>query len=237
MRPDPLEVVLLAGGLGTRLRGVVDQLPKALAPVAKRPFVAYLLDALEGAGVEHAVLATGYMGDKVEDEIGHHWRGMRISYSREDRPLGTGGAVRKALSKTGVGPLLVLNADTYLRYEPGAFAAAMTLRNADVGIALAQVDDVRRYGRVETRDGRVVAFHEKGGVGSGWINAGVYYFSRPAQESLPDIAAFSLEEDILPEAISAGSLHAYTDTSNFIDIGVPADYLAAQTLAAAWGTA
>lgn len=229
------EAVLLAGGLGTRLREVVADLPKALAPVAGRPFVAYLLELLAEAGIAHAVLATGHLGDQVERTIGHDWRGMRISYSCEERPLGTGGAVRRAAAQTEGGPLLVLNGDSYLHFDPQAFARAMARHDARIGIALAQVADVARYGAVETGEGRVLGFRGKGGRGPGWINAGVYYFSRMALEQLPQREAFSLESDVLLPTAAAGGVHAYTDTSGFIDIGVPVDYAAAQTLADAWG--
>lgn len=224
----------MAGGLGTRLRGVVDELPKALAPVAGRPFIAYLLDALDRAGVEHAVLATGYRGDQIEAAIGCRWAGMQISYSREERPLGTGGAARKALAKITGDSVLVLNADTYLRFDPRSFANEMHDAGAVVGMALARVEDIGRYGQVEMQGSRVIAFHEKGGQGSGWINAGVYYFSRGILERYPASDTFSLEQVVLPEAAHAGELHAYTDTSEFIDIGIPADYERAQRLAPAW---
>jgi D-glycero-alpha-D-manno-heptose 1-phosphate guanylyltransferase len=232
--PDAPEAIILAGGFGTRLSHVLVDLPKPLAPVNGRPFVAYLLDALAGNGVRHAVLATGYLAEKIEAELGDDWRGMRLSYSVEDVPLGTGGAVRRAAAATNGGPAVVLNGDTYLEFDANAFAGAMRAAGADLGVALAKVPDVSRYGAVKVSDGRVVAFGEKVGQGPGLINAGVYFLSRKALAELPARESFSFETDVLAPAAAAGRLHAYTDTRGFIDIGIPEDYARSQDLAKQW---
>ena len=231
-----LEAVVLAGGFGTRLRGILSETPKALAPVAGRPFLAYGLDLLAEGGVDHAVLATGYMAGQVEAAIGESWNGMRISYSRETTPLGTGGALRRAAALTQDGSLLVLNGDTYLRFDPAAFVDRMQQLQAPIGVALAQVADVARYGVVDTQGDRVQAFREKGGSGPGSINAGVYCLSAAAISALPQREAFSFEHEVLTPAVAAGQVFAWRATSDFIDIGVPADYAAAQALAPAWIT-
>jgi D-glycero-alpha-D-manno-heptose 1-phosphate guanylyltransferase len=230
-----LEAIVLAGGFGTRLRGVLSDTPKALAPVAGRPFLAYGLDLLAAGGVEHAVLATGYLADQVEAVIGPRWKEMRISYSREMQPLGTGGALRQAATRTRGGSLLVLNGDTYVRFDPPAFVAGMQAMQATIGVALAHVADVGRYGVVDTHGDRVLAFCEKGGSGAGAINAGVYYLSGAAVAALPQREAFSFEHDVLAPAVAMGNVFAWRATCDFIDIGVPADYAAAQQLAPGWG--
>jgi D-glycero-alpha-D-manno-heptose 1-phosphate guanylyltransferase len=232
MRAD--EAVVLVGGRGTRLRAVVSDLPKPLAPVNGRPFIAYLLDALANGGLHHVVLATGYLADLVESTLGSDWHGMRLSYSVEDHPLGTGGALRQALASTAGGPLFVLNGDTYLEFDAAGFAAAMQAGGAELGVALAAVPDVSRYGAVKVDAGRVVGFGEKAEHGPGLINAGVYYFSRSALAALPARDAFSLETEVLVPAAAAGRLHAFTDTDGFIDIGIPEDYARAQALAKHW---
>lgn len=229
------DAVVLAGGLGTRLRGVVTGLPKVLAPVAGRPFLAYVLDLLAVAGIGHVVLATGYLGDQVAAVVGATWRTMRISYAHEVRPLGTGGAVRQAATLAARGPLLVLNGDTYVRFDPVAFAADMEAAQARIGVALTCVADVARYGAVDTHGDRVLGFREKGGSGPGLINAGVYFLSAAAVAGLPDRDAFSLEHDVLMPAVAAGEVLAWDRTTDFIDIGVPDDYTAAQQLASGWG--
>lgn len=228
------EAVILAGGFGTRLSNVLVDLPKPLAPVNGRPFIAYLLDSLADHGVRHVVLATGYLAEKVADALGEQWRGMRLSYSVEDRPLGTGGAVRRAANATVGGPVLVLNGDTYLEFDAIGFAAAMRDARADFGVALATVPDVARYGAVEVEHGRVTRFGEKSGQGPGQINAGVYYLSPAALSAMPERESFSLETEVLAPAAAAGQLHAFSDTARFIDIGIPEDFARAQELSKAW---
>src|SRR5690606_32937884 len=177
---------ILAGGFGTRLREVVADLPKPLAPVAGRPFLAWLLDSLASEGLRHVVLATGYMADAIESFAGRDWNGMTLDYSREQQPLGTGGAVRLAAGRMdSAGGVHVINGDTYLRYSPRALEDAASGAGMEAAIALAHVDDVSRYGAVEVEAGKVAAFSEKGGNGPGWINAGCYFLSQAALARLP----------------------------------------------------
>jgi D-glycero-alpha-D-manno-heptose 1-phosphate guanylyltransferase len=182
-------------------------------------------------------LATGYLAQKIAEALGDEWRGMRLSYSVEDVPLGTGGAVRRAAAAIAGSDAVVLNGDTYLEFDACAFAQAMRSAGADLGLALAGVPDVSRYGAVQVQDGRAVAFGEKLGHGPGQINAGVYYLSRKALAELPARESFSLETEVLAPAAAAGRLHAYDRTSGFIDIGVPDDYARAQQLARQWRVA
>lgn len=229
------EAIILVGGFGTRLRNVVAELPKCLASVNNRPFLAYLLDFLASAGIQRSILATGYLANQVEAAMGHDWRGMELEYSVEETPLGTGGAVRKATARmTSGAPVIVLNGDTFLDFEPLDFTAAMVDAGAKMGVALAEVPDVTRYGEVEWIDGYVMRFGEKTGRGPGWINAGVYYLSQAAIMDFPDREAFSLEKDVLRPAAEAGLVHAYAKTAKFIDIGTPEDYAKAQGLAKNW---
>ena len=112
------EAIVLAGGFGTRLRGIVDDVPKPLAPVAGRPFLAWLLDRLAASGIRRCILATGYMSDAIERTIGTRWQGMEIAYSVEPEPLGTGGAIRLAVMQLRGTSVHVLNGDTWLVYPP-----------------------------------------------------------------------------------------------------------------------
>jgi D-glycero-alpha-D-manno-heptose 1-phosphate guanylyltransferase len=229
-----LEAIILAGGFGTRLQKVVRDVPKPLAPVAGRPFLAYLLDSLSHAGVKRAVLATGYLSEQIEAAMGHAWRGMALAYSVEDTPLGTGGAIQKALSKTSGGPVLVLNGDTWLRFSATEFAAAVQASGQPLGMALARVPDVARYGAVALSGECITDFGEKNSSGPGFINAGVYCMADPARLSFPAMKAFSFEKEILAPAGSAGHLFGFIHTSDFIDIGVPEDYARAQDEAKGW---
>ena len=222
------EAIILAGGRGTRLQGVVSGVPKPLAPVQGRPFLAWLLDLLARQGMRRVVLATGYKAEMVHAAIGEHWQGMRIDYAVESSPLGTGGAIAQALQRIEGEDAFVLNGDTYLELDYARFAAAMRAQHAALGMVLAQVPDVSRYGAVHRVDERVTGFSEKGGSGAGWINAGVYWLPR----SLPLRAvthAFSFEDTVLRAAAAQGTLSAYTASAAFIDIGVPEDFQRAQT--------
>ena len=224
------EAIVLVGGLGTRLRGVVSDLPKPLAPVAGRPFLAWVLDHLAETGMRRVILAAGYLADKVEQAIGGHWQGMTVSYSIEARALGTGGAVRQACAQLHGDTAHILNGDTFLRYRPGALASAVVSAGARIGIALAQVPDVARYGAVDCEQGRVRAFREKGQSGAGYINAGCYFLTAAAIAALPAEESYSLETEVLTPMAAAGGLVGFAETSHFIDIGVPEDYQRAQAL-------
>lgn len=229
------EAIVLVGGLGTRLRSVVQDLPKPLAPVAGRPFLARLLDRLGDNGIRRVVLACGYRAGQVVAAIGDDWRGMQVAYSIEAEPLGTGGAIRLAATHLQGGGAHVLNGDTWLDYVPADLERACRARAAAVAIALAHVDDVARYGAIAIDHGRVVAFHEKGGQGPGWINAGCYFLGADALAALPARDAFSFEQAVLEPRAHAGEVAAFTDTAGFIDIGVPEDFARAQSLFARGG--
>lgn len=228
--PATDEAIVLAGGLGTRLRGVVGDVPKPLAPVARRPFLAWLLDALAGQGVRRVVLATGYRGEQVETALGFEWRGMTLVYSREPEPLGTGGALVLALREVTGEACFALNGDTWLELDCAALARAASAADVRLGVALAQVPDVARYGAVRLAGTRVTGFDEKGASGAGFINAGVYWMRRGLLEDFPSGTAFSFERDVLMPTAAREPVLGYTDTRGFIDIGVPEDFQRAQAM-------
>lgn len=218
------EAIVLAGGLGTRLRSVVAGLPKPLAPVHGRPFLAYVLDALSRQSIRRVVLATGYRGDQVETAIGRAWKGMGVAYSHETEPLGTGGAIKRAIRHIEGSRFFVLNGDTFVKLDYAAFDRASEEQRVRLGIALARVDDIARYGAVELRDRCVHGFVEKGQTGSGYINAGVYWVDKGLLDAMPNAYRFSFEGDVLIPLSQSEPVAAFTQTSRFIDIGVPEDY-------------
>ena len=224
------EAIVLAGGFGTRLRGIVDDVPKPFAPVAGRPFLAWLLDRLASGGMRRCILATGYLSEVIEQRIGANWHGMEIAYSVEPAPLGTGGAIRLAANRLHGDAAHVLNGDTWLEYDPAGLEAAAHDAGTSMAIALARVDDVARYGAVDIDQSRVAGFREKGETGAGWINAGCYFLGADALLALPKDAAFSFEHAVLQPCVQAGAVAAFTATTGFIDIGVPEDYVRAQQL-------
>jgi len=231
--PRAEEAIVLVGGLGTRLRSEVGELPKPLAPVAGRPFLAYLLDRLAETGIRRSILATGYGAAQIEAAIGRRWQDMAIDYSVEPEPLGTGGAIALAARSLLGGEAHVMNGDTFLRFDPAGLERSVRGQGAAMGMALAKVADVSRYGAVEVEAGRVRRFREKGGEGAGLINAGSYFLTAEAFTACPSNAAFSFEDAVLRPLAEAGRVAAYVETSDFIDIGVPDDYRLAQSRFAA----
>lgn len=221
------EAIVLVGGLGTRLRSVVADVPKPLAPVAGRPFLAWLLDALAARGMRRIVLATGYMAELVHDVVGTEWLGMTILHSVEPEPLGTGGAIAMARQHILGEAVHVLNGDTFHDYDPFALEVHTRSLSCPVGVSLARVGDVGRYGAAMIREGVVVEFSEKGKAGPGFINAGCYYLGRDALSGL-GTGAFSFETTILAPAVARGQVAALCGTGRFIDIGVPEDFARAQ---------
>jgi NDP-sugar pyrophosphorylase family protein len=217
---------ILAGGLGTRLRPVVDDRPKVLATVQGRPFLAHLLERLAAASVRRVVLLTGYCSEQVRDALGETYAGVRLVYSAEPAPLGTAGAVRHALPLLAAPTVLLLNGDSCCDVSLAAFRSFQRRHLAEASLVLARVPDISRFGRVETGPGGLVrCFEEKGGAtGRGWINAGVYLLDRALIEALPEGRPASLEGDLLPAWVAAGRVHGYRCRGRFLDIGTPESY-------------
>jgi D-glycero-alpha-D-manno-heptose 1-phosphate guanylyltransferase len=224
------EAIVLAGGLGTRLREAVPDVPKALAPVAGRPFIDFLLDALAASGCARVILAVGHRHELISGHLGSKFAGLPLDYSVEDEPLGTGGASRKALNLVRAPSALLLNGDTWLDVDFQEMVAAHNSASAKSTIAVRAVPDVERYGAVEVESGRVSCFNEKGKRGPGLINAGTYVLERHVfnEFSLPQV--FSLEHDFLIPHLPRLSPLAFRVTGTFIDIGTPDDYALAQTI-------
>lgn len=227
------EAIILAGGFGTRLRSLVDDVPKPLAAVAGRPFLAWLLDALSAQGLRRVVFATGYRGEQVEAALGKRWQNISLEYSRELQPLGTGGAIALAMRRISGRACFVLNGDSWLALDYARFEAVTRAQDARLGVALAKVADVARYGAVHAERGRITGFVEKGSSGPGLVNAGVYCIARSLLDGVPEGPAFSFENDVLVPAATREVVTAFTDTADFIDIGVPEDYRRAQVQFAA----
>jgi D-glycero-alpha-D-manno-heptose 1-phosphate guanylyltransferase len=224
-----MQAVILAGGLGTRLRAVVSAVPKPLAAVAGRPFLAWQLDMLARQGVGRVLLATGYLSDRIEATIGRSWRGMIIDYSRESEPLGTGGALRQALALLDEPNVLVLNGDTYLGVDLATMQQAHLQGGACVTIAACLVEDAARFGTLEVRSGHVLRFNAAGAPGPGLINAGIYILDRGLLLDAP-AGPFSLERDFLEPQIDQLQPVAFEVSGPFIDIGTPEDFARAQRL-------
>ena len=220
-----MQTVILSGGLGTRLRAVVSDLPKPMAPIKGKPFLEYLLLYLREAGLNEIILAVGYMSHKIVDYFGDgaEW-GVKISYSVEDSPLGTGGALKRGCGLVEEWPILVLNGDSFAKVDINQMVRFHKGQHAVATIALTKVEDTGRYGRIEIDpEGRIIAFMEKNEGREGLINAGVYVVEKAFIDRIPE-GMVSLERDVFPSLINKG-LYGFTSEGFFIDIGIPQDYL------------
>lgn len=224
-----MEAVILAGGMGTRLRSVVSDVPKCMAPVAGKPFLYYLLTTLEKAGFTHIILSLGYKHEVIEEWIETFPTAMRISAVTEDHPLFTGGAVKLALTKAEQKEVFILNGDTFLGTDYAGMLQLHRDTQAQATLALKEMHDFDRYGLVaiEAGSNRILQFHEKQFCHSGLINGGVYLLEKDELDSYPE--KFSLEKDYFEKTVSTHILSGYISEGYFIDIGIPEDYERAQT--------
>lgn len=228
-KSERLTAMLLAGGSGTRLQSVVSDRPKVLAEVNGRPFLAYLLDQLADAGIRHVVLCTGYRAEQVRETFGERYRELRLSYSHEESPLGTAGAIRQALPFIESETTLVMNGDSYCDANLPAYRAWHREKQSEASLYLVRVPDTTRYGRVEVdADGRILEFREKGSdAREGWINAGIYLLSRRFLECIPKGNAVSIERETFPAWVPQG-LFGFQGDGRFLDIGTPETYAIAE---------
>jgi len=235
-----MEAVILAGGLGTRLKPVVSDRPKPMAQVKGRPFLEYLLDYWIGQGIGRFVLSVGYLSESIRGHFGSSYRGVSIAYAVEDRPLGTGGGLMLSMDALeGSGPVLVANGDTYFPIPLSSFFEFHREKRSEVTMALREVEKADRYGTVALgKESRVSSFLAAGtGLKEGvsLINGGVYLFEREwllrSCRKWPGDEPVSLERDLFEGALfDKIPFYGLNFREMFIDIGIPADYERCQTL-------
>ena len=228
-----MDAVVLAGGLGTRLRSVVPNLPKPMAPVAGRPFLEILLTMLARKGVQRAVLSVGYRANVIQSHFGPRFNGLELVYEVEAEPLGTGGALRAALARCQSKQALVVNGDTFLDLDVAELAARWQAHKRPL-IVGRQMADTARYGRLRVDGSRLTGFQEKGPSGPGLINTGHYLLPTNLLDACGLPSAFSFEADFITPRLAELELEVFETTGQFIDIGVPDDYQRAQTELAAF---
>lgn len=223
-----MEAIVLAGGFGTRLRKVVTDLPKPMAPIAGRPFLEILLTSLARKHFTRVILSVGFMSWKIVEHFSAKYAGMSLVYEVERRPLGTGGAIRAALARCLSDHVFVFNGDTYLDLEADDIERMWQQSHYPV-IVVREVPDTARFGRVKINDGRITAFCEKGESRTGLINAGCYVLPSHALDAFPLGQSFSFETEYLAKEVGRTPFTAFITHGRFIDIGVPEDYARAQT--------
>jgi len=222
-----MEAVILAGGRGTRLQQLVPDLPKPMAPVAGRPFLEILLTMLSRKGFDRIVLSLGYLAEKVVGHFGTQYADSELVFEIEEKPLGTGGAARKALRRCITDHTFVLNGDTYLDLE-GAEIEGRWQAHRQPLIVGCEVSDTSRYGRLYPLDSGISHVSTAGHSGPGLINAGCYVLPTQILEESPCGEVFSLETDWLPHALAQERFELFVSHGIFIDIGVAEDYQRAQ---------
>lgn len=220
-----MKAVILAGGFGTRLQSVVNDLPKPMAPVGGKPFLEYLIAQLVSWDIRDIILSVGYKADVIESYFrdGDRW-GVKIRYSREAEPLGTGGALREVCRSIDGATFVLMNGDSFADLDLRGLADFHLRHPSLVTLGLVHHPEISRYGVVKIgEDGRIVSFAEKTGGREGLINSGVYVIQRRLLARIPG-GNVSFEREILPGLVPLG-IYGKQEKSFFIDIGVPEDYL------------
>lgn len=221
-----MQAILLAGGLGTRLKSVVNDRPKPMALIQGRPFMEYVIRELKCRGIDEIIFAVGYKGSMVEDYFGDGGRfGIRASYAYEETLLGTAGAIKNASRLMTGQEAYVLNADTFYRIDYRRLSELKKEKGLDMALVLREVPDISRYGEAILKDSILTGFNEKSSEPrKGTINGGVYLLDRKLIEEIPE-GKVSLENDMIPRWLAGGKrLGGFVNDGYFIDIGIPKDY-------------
>ncbi len=220
-----MEAIILAGGLGTRLRSVVADVPKCMAPINNIPFISFIVKYLQNEGVKKFIFSLGYKSEIVIDFLNDKFKDLEKEYIIETEPLGTGGAIKKACEATNNEDVLVINADTIFNVSLETLLAFHKQKKASCTIALKKLNNFDRYGVIECKSNySIYNFKEKQFCETGSINGGVYALNIPAftSKTLPE--KFSFEKDYLENFVSENNFYAIEFQNYFIDIGIPEDY-------------
>lgn len=221
-----LEAIVLAGGLGTRLRSVVSDLPKPMAPIGDKPFLEYILKYLQKNGITRVILSVGYKWETIEEYFGDRFENIELIYSVEDEPLGTGGAIKKAMNQVKNSQVYIINGDTFFDVD---LKSLVLEDNSKLILSLKHMTNFDRYGCVESDDNNLVkAFTEKGYIESGNINGGIYLASKNIFDNFDLDEKFSFEE-FMQVNFKELKISVKVFANYFIDIGIPEDYQTAQS--------
>ena len=221
-----MQAILLAGGLGTRLRSVVNDRPKPMALIGDRPFMEYVVHELSRYGIDEIIFAVGYKGSMVEEYFGDGSRfGVKVSYAYEEELLGTAGAIKNAGRFVTEDTFFVLNADTFYQMDYGRLLRVKAENRLAMALVLREVPDISRYGAAVLDGAMLAGFNEKTAEKRpGTINGGVYLMNRELLSEIPE-GKISLENEMIPKWMAEGKrLGGFVNDGYFIDIGIPEDY-------------
>lgn len=218
-----MEAIVLAGGFGTRLKSMVHDIPKPMAPVNGKPFLTFVLDELEKYHFTKVVLAVGYKYEIIMSYFGNSYKNMTIEYAIENEPLGTGGAILQAVSLITSDYFFVINGDTLFKIDFNQLILSEPLV-----IASKYLSNNTRYGQMKVESDYITAFQEKGLSTAGYINGGIYYISKEFLVNMSLPKKFSFEKELLEIRVKNNSIRTVIFDSYFIDMGIPEDYVRLQ---------
>jgi D-glycero-alpha-D-manno-heptose 1-phosphate guanylyltransferase len=216
--------IILAGGLGTRLRSVIQDLPKPMAPVNGKPFLHYIFQYLRQEKIHEVILSVGYKHELIEEFFGEEYLGIKIQYSIEHEPLGTGGGIKQAFDLIS-GSAYILNGDTFFGVDLRSLNEFYFDNGCDIALALKPLQNFDRYGTVQLDDkNRITKFEEKKFLAEGLINGGVYFLDKKLFSKVDAHQKFSFEKDVLERYTNELKFSGKVFDGYFIDIGIPEDY-------------
>lgn len=216
-----MEAIVLAGGFGTRLKEVVSDVPKPMAPVAGKPFLEYLLKDLEKKGIKHVILAVGYKKEIIKEYFKNIYESIEITYSEELTPLGTGGAIKKALKLAKEEDVFIVNGDTFFDVDLKRMKEFHTENKSILTVAVKEMENFDRYGSLIIKGNKIIEFEEKKKKDRGKINGGIYLIKKDLLNRI-EKEKFSFEKEILED--KRVEKYSYESKGYFVDIGIPKDY-------------
>lgn len=218
-----MEAIILAGGKGTRLQSVISEIPKPMAPVNGKPFLEYVMNYLADSGINRVILSVGYKYQCIMEYFKHEYRDIEIEYTVEEKPLGTGGAIKLALERCNEDRVFILNGDTFFEVDYKAMRVFSESVKSPLTMAVREMENCDRYGTLDIVNGRVTAFKEKKFCSKGFINGGIYDVARHILDDV-DANVFSFEKDFLEHNYMMLNIPIFISKGYFVDIGIPKDY-------------
>lgn len=216
-----MEAIVLAGGFGTRLKEVVSDVPKPMAPVNGKPFLEYLIKDLGEKGIRHIILAVGYKKETIKEYFKNRYESIEITYSEELTPLGTGGAIKKALKLAKEEDVFIVNGDTFFDVNLKRMKEFHTENKSILTVAVKEMENFDRYGSLIIKGNKIIEFEEKKKKAKGKINGGIYLIKKDLLDRI-EKENFSFEKEVLED--KKIEKYSYESKGYFIDIGIPEDY-------------
>lgn len=225
-----MEVIILAGGKGKRLRKVVSDLPKPMALINGKPFLYYLLEWLSHYPVNKFIISVGYKAEYIINYFGSSFNDIPIEFAIEKKPLGTGGAIMYAIKNATTNNIIIVNGDTYFPIDISGFYSKHVKNKFMISVALKPMVNFDRYGSVECKGDAIVRFNEKKACAEGLINGGIYLVNKQFLEKRQFPEVFSFETEVLQKEAQSSELKGSVFDTTFIDIGIPEDYYRAESI-------